>query len=164
MLRRTVKVLTSPGTLFGYLGAVVLLLMMLFTTSDVVARYLFNKPIRGSYEITEFMIAMVVFCFLGYTQRDNAHVTVDLVVDRLPRKQRLLVDLCVGTVSLAVMGLIVVMTVVRGLELHEIGEYTGTLQVPLAPFFLMTALGCAAMCVEMAKHLFRLRKKDSPSA
>ena len=38
--------------------------MMLLTFVDVVARYLFNRPIRGAFEVTELMLLVLIFAGL----------------------------------------------------------------------------------------------------
>ena len=38
----------------------ILLIMMFLTAMDVIFRYMFNRPITGSYELIEFMMAILV--------------------------------------------------------------------------------------------------------
>jgi TRAP-type C4-dicarboxylate transport system permease small subunit len=48
-------------------GRVILALMMLLITVDVVLRYFLNRPIKGSYELVEFMLVLLVYLGLAYT-------------------------------------------------------------------------------------------------
>jgi len=50
--------------LLGVAASMILLAMMLLTTVDVVARYLFNRPLRGAFEITELMLVVLIFAGL----------------------------------------------------------------------------------------------------
>lgn len=142
-----------PSKILAYLGAVTLFLMMLLTTADVAGRYILNQPILGGLEITEFMIVSVVFCFLGLTQQEKGHVAVDLVVGSLPEVPRKIIDIIMRLASLGILGLITWQTLLRGIELSEIKEYSGTLHIPVAPFVLLVALGCGVMCWELARDV-----------
>jgi len=72
--------------ILGYIAAAALFLMMLLTTVDVGGRYLFQAPIMGVYELTEFMMVCVVFFSLAYTQSRKGHVEVDILVGRFPKR------------------------------------------------------------------------------
>ena len=41
--------------LLGVAASVILLAMMALTVVDVVARYIFSRPVRGAFEVTELM-------------------------------------------------------------------------------------------------------------
>lgn len=60
------------------LAAIILLCLMLLTCVDVVGRYFLNKPVYGGFEITEMLLAGLIFCGLPLVTLRNDHVTVDL--------------------------------------------------------------------------------------
>ncbi len=153
--------LDKPSKYLSYLGAAVLFLMMLLTTVDVASRYLFNSPILGALEITEFMVVAVVFGFLGLTQQEKAHVSVDLVKGRLPARPRRFIDFINRLAGLAILGLITWKTLERAIELMHMDEYSGTLHIPVAPFVFLVALGCGAMCLELARQMFKPGREDN---
>jgi TRAP-type transport system small permease protein len=66
-------------TALGMLCALPLALVLVVTFVDVFARYLFSSPIRGSVEIIEFAMALVVFGALPLVTRSRGHVTVSLL-------------------------------------------------------------------------------------
>lgn len=68
----------AAARLLGYAAAVVLMAMMLLTCADVAGRYLFNSPIRGGFELTEMLLAALIFSALPLVTLRNEHVTVDL--------------------------------------------------------------------------------------
>jgi TRAP-type C4-dicarboxylate transport system permease small subunit len=59
--------------------ALPLLLIVVVTFFDVFARYIFSSPIKGSVEIVEFCMAIVVFGALPLVTRKRLHVSVSLV-------------------------------------------------------------------------------------
>ncbi|WP_416138707.1 TRAP transporter small permease [Halomonas sp. HK25] len=65
-------------TLEGVAGAT-LFGMMLLTTADVSGRYFFNSPILGAVELTQLMLAALVFLSLPVVCWRQEHVSVDLL-------------------------------------------------------------------------------------
>ncbi len=76
--------------------ALPLALIVVLTFADVFARYVFSSPIRGSVEIIQFAMALVIFTALPLVTRRRGHVTVSLVdgllMGRAGRVKRLLCD------------------------------------------------------------------------
>jgi TRAP-type C4-dicarboxylate transport system permease small subunit len=154
-----VKRIKSLNYLLAYVGSYVLFGMMLITTCDVVGRYLLNLPITGAYEITEAMMVTLVFFFLGYTQAEKSHVAVDLAVNLLPHKLRVLIDITTHILSFLMILLVGWMSIVRWRELMEIGEHTPILFIPVSPFLLILALGCLVLCIEYGKDIINMIKR-----
>ncbi|MGM0535264.1 MAG: TRAP transporter small permease [Pseudomonadota bacterium] len=92
-------------TLEGVAGAT-LFGMMLLTTADVGGRYFFNAPILGTVELTQLMLAALVFLSLPVVCWRQEHVSVDLLDAIFPARliwgREVVVNLLV-TVALWVM-------------------------------------------------------------
>lgn len=65
--------------ILSLLTALPLGLIVVLTFADVFARYLFSSPIRGSVEVIQFAMALVIFTALPLVTRRREHVTVSLV-------------------------------------------------------------------------------------
>lgn len=61
------------------LAGLVLLALTLLTVVDVVLRYFFNAPFRGSLEATEYAMALIVFLSLAWCGAAGGHIAVDLL-------------------------------------------------------------------------------------
>jgi TRAP-type C4-dicarboxylate transport system permease small subunit len=141
------------STVLAYLGALVLLIMMFLTTADVAGRYLFNKPILGTIELTEIFVLIMIFSFLAHTQAHKGHISVDLLVSRFSRRTRLIIELGVTSICLILMGLIVWMSGITAQELKASGQASNNLHIPKYPFALFVVLGCSVMCIEYVRDL-----------
>ena len=77
--------------LLGVGASAILLAMMLLTVVDVVARYVFNRPLRGAFEVTELMLVVLIFAGLPLVSFSDEHAVMDFI-DRVlgPRGQRAL--------------------------------------------------------------------------
>jgi TRAP-type transport system small permease protein len=75
--------------LLGVVASAILFAMMGLTVVDVVARYVFSRPLRGAFEITELMLVVLIFAGLPLVSFADEHAVMDFI-DRLlgPRAQR----------------------------------------------------------------------------
>lgn len=150
------KKLGWPGNMLSYLGAVGLFVMMLLTAADVAGRYLFNRPILGAFELTEFLVLILIFSFLARTQAEKNHVAVELLLGRLSKKWRTVIGFFNHAVCLVMMGLFVWMSTSRALELKEYGEASSNLGISKYPFAFFVVIGCAVLGLEYARDLIRM--------
>lgn len=72
--------------LLGVAASIILLGMMALTTVDVVARYLFNRPLRGAFEVTELLLLVLIFAGLPLVSFTNEHAVMDFIDRVLGRR------------------------------------------------------------------------------
>ena len=137
----------------AYVGAFSLFVIMCLTTADVVGRYLFNRPITGVFELTEYLVLILIFSFIGYTQSQKSHVAVDLLADKIPVKIKALIEIGNHIACLILMILITWMGVEKAFELRAVGEASPNLQIPAYPFAFFLVLGCVVMCIELIRDI-----------
>jgi TRAP-type C4-dicarboxylate transport system permease small subunit len=140
----------------SYLGSIALFAMMSLTTVDVVGRYFFNKPVLGAFELTEFLVLILIFSFLAPSQANKSHVAVDLVYQHLPAWLRPIIDVLNHLLCLVFMSLIAYRGFVRAFEIKEFGEATSNLGIIKYPFAFFVVFGCAALSIEYLRDLIRL--------
>lgn len=71
-----------------YVSAMAVATMMTITVLEVLARALFSKSLPGAYEYVSLMFVYLIYLGLGYSQRRDAHITVGILYDYLPRSFR----------------------------------------------------------------------------
>ena len=134
-------------------GMYFLIAMMLLTVVDVGGRCFFNQPIVGSYELTAFMMAIVVYFCIAYTQVRKGHIRVTFIVDRLPEKTRAVVDSIAYLLGLGMFSLIAWQAALQANRLRLIGETSATLEVPVWPFVWVVAFGSVLLCLVLLSDL-----------
>lgn len=68
---------------FALVAGVVILLMMSVVTAEVLARGLFNHPLRGNLDVVEQMMAVLVALGIAYCQSHFGNVRMTLISGRL---------------------------------------------------------------------------------
>jgi TRAP-type C4-dicarboxylate transport system permease small subunit len=76
--------------LCGSLAALALAGMMLLTVADVALRAFANRPIRGTLELIELLLAATFFLALPAAFLRNENIVVDIVDRMMPRRVTLL--------------------------------------------------------------------------
>jgi TRAP-type C4-dicarboxylate transport system permease small subunit len=125
--------------------------MMTLTFVDVVMRYFFNAPIKGGFEVTEMMMAVLIFAGLPLVSRKNEHVTIDAFDRFFPAGLRRGLHVVIHLVCAATLVGMGWLLYRKAVGFAEIGDVTQTLKLPIAPFvYLMAALTLATAVVHMA--------------
>jgi TRAP-type mannitol/chloroaromatic compound transport system permease small subunit len=134
-------------------GMVWVLVMMVLTAVDVTGRYLFSAPVKGSLELSEFMLAVFGMLGMAYTQRMGANVKVRILEKFLPRRAVLALDSLTFALSLGVVLLLVYQSWVMGIEEYHYGTTSDSLGVPLYPFHFLLSLASLVLALELLVSL-----------
>ena len=126
---------------------VVLFVMMVMTVVDVLLRKFTNMTIIGCGEMTEMMMAVVVFCSLAQCQVTDSHIRIDLIIGRCTPKVQLLADTLTQSLCFLLFCLIAVSTFKHGLEIREWQEVSIDLAIPIYPFVFIAAFGSALLAL-----------------
>ena len=133
----------------GFLASTVLMLLMIVTFIDVTGRYLFLAPLPGAFEMTEIMMAMLIFAGLPLVSRANQHVTVNLIIGLLSPKIRHFQRLITQIIMTLVFGVMAWRMWIKAVEMLVQGDETAYLLIPIAPvaFFMTILLGVSSLIV-----------------
>jgi len=138
--------------MLGVVASAILFAMMLLTVVDVVARYAFNRPLRGAFEVTELMLLVLIFAGLPLVSFSDEHAVMDFV-DRVlgPRAQRGLERL-VQLVNAAFMFLLAWLVWLKANRIWGYRDTTDVLRIVYGPFvyFMAASLALAALI-----HLYK---------
>ena len=133
----------------------ILLIMMFLTAMDVIFRYMFNRPITGSYELIEFMMAILVSFGIAYCALEGGHVSVDLVVARFSEKTQAIIESITSIFSLGLFILITWQNVLYIRDNFHSKLESAVLFIPVYPFIAIVAIGFAVLCMVLLTNLFR---------
>ena len=137
----------------GKIGAGVIALMMLTTVTDVVGRRVFNQPLSGAYELSEFMLVIVVFFSIVHCEFLRGHITIDLVTSRFRQRTQDVIASITYTFFLVTFGLLTRQLIVHAMDAWQNNLISGTLRLPVFPFISVAALGCALLSLVVLVHL-----------
>ena len=141
------------NVLLGAVASAVLFAMMGLTVVDVVARYVFNRPLRGAFEVTELMLLLLIFAGLPLVSFSDEHAVMDFI-DRLlgPRAQRWL-ERGVQLVNAALMLFLAWLVWLKANRIWGYRDATDVLRIVYGPFvyFMAVTLALAGLI-----HLYKI--------
>ena len=157
------KWLISVNKKLALIGASFLLIEVFYTISNIVGRYLFNSPIRSTYEVCQlFMLIVLSFCW-AYTESVQGHVRVDIFETMFPNIVRKVLNIFMQLLGLGVFGILTWSLIKAGIQFGKMGSNTDALKIPIYPFAFMMALGAFMSLIiilfETYRGLQRLKDK-----
>ncbi len=138
---------------FNYFSALLVGIMSIPVVCNVLSRLLFKKSIPGIIEILEFMLAVIIFGALAYTQLEKSHIRIQLLVERLPQRLQTAIDVFIYTILLALFPLMswqIIRQVFR-----KVGLVSSALHIPVSIFIAFAALGTILLSLVILTDLLR---------
>ena len=123
--RRLIAAISRLSTWSGRIGALVVTPLVIAMVYEVLSRYLFDAPTQWAFEISYMLMGTVFLLGISYALAVDAHVRVDFIHQRAPRRLTAAWDLICYVI---LTGLFVWMTWAlfnNALKVMDTGETTG---------------------------------------
>jgi TRAP-type C4-dicarboxylate transport system permease small subunit len=147
---------------FNWVAASGLVAMMVLTSADVILRS-FRRPIPGTFEIVGFLCVVVIAFAIGHTQILRGHISVEIVVLRLPQRAQGIIGSIMCLLGLGLFVLLAWQSLELARDLWLSGQVSPTEKIPFFPFVYGIALACVPIClvllVEFLKSLAKAVRK-----
>jgi len=118
----------------GIAASAILFSMMTLTFVDVIMRYVFNRPLRGAFEVTELMLLVLIFAGLPLVTHANEHVTMDLIDRWLSPRLRNALGRLMEALSAALMFALTWFMWIKAQRIAGYGDTTEVLRILVGPF------------------------------
>jgi TRAP-type C4-dicarboxylate transport system permease small subunit len=145
--KKSVSFLTRGGHI---LGAAAIIVMMFLVCADVFARYVLSRPIVGAFEISEFLMAGIIFIGFAYSQAQKTHMSIDLLTGHLSQNTQYFLKIFNLVVFFLFYALIAWRGAVGSWEAFELDDNTpGLIRIPYWPAKAVVPLGAALLCLQV---------------
>ena len=125
------------------------------TVLDVAGRYLFNKPLFGAIEMSEFLMAILSFGGLALAELRNSHITVDFFLGALLQRARAWLEAAGAVLGIVFWGFVSWRATVHAHRIWEAGEVSANLTIPTWPFYLAVTVGCGLLAIALIGRVIR---------
>jgi TRAP-type C4-dicarboxylate transport system permease small subunit len=143
------------------IGMATIIPLMLLTFADVMLRGFFNKPIPGTFELSQYILAIFILLGAAYTQQVKGHVGVDFLTSRLSPRLRVACEILTTLLSLFIIAVVVWQGWVEGITEKAVSDQ---LRIPQYPFRVLVAVGGFLLWLELLIDLFgsfgKLRRNE----
>jgi TRAP-type C4-dicarboxylate transport system permease small subunit len=142
--------------ILGVAASAILFAMMLLTFVDVVARYVFSRPVRGAFEVTELMLLVLIFAGLPLVSYADGHALMDFIDRLLLPETRRRLERAVQLICAAIMFLLAWLIWLKADRIWAYRDATDVLRVVYGPFvyFMAVTMGLTGMI-----HLYKAAER-----
>ena len=119
------------------LAVVALIALMMVTVVDVFMRYLFNRPIRGSFDAVEGLLLLFVFNSMAATFFGRRNVVIDIIDSFIPRRSSAALIRIADVLSVLVLALLMWAMLVPATQSYAYGELKQDLGLPIFILWLL---------------------------
>jgi TRAP-type C4-dicarboxylate transport system permease small subunit len=137
----------------GIAASAILFAMMCLTFVDVVARYVFNRPIRGAFELTELLLLVLIFAGLPLVSHADEHVTMDFIDRWLTAEGRSFLNRIMNLFVAALMLFMAWQMWIKAGRISGYGDTTDVLRIVYGPFVYFMA---AMLVLSGLIHLYKI--------
>jgi TRAP-type C4-dicarboxylate transport system permease small subunit len=139
--------------LLGVAASAILLAMMFLTVVDVVARYVFSRPVRGAFEVTELMLLVLIFAGLPLVSFSDEHAVMDFIDRLFGRRGRDRLQRLVQVANASFMFLLAWLVWRKADRIWAYRDATDVLRIVYGPFVYFMAVTLALAGVI---HLYKV--------
>jgi TRAP-type C4-dicarboxylate transport system permease small subunit len=156
------EMLKKVFAITSYIGGASVVCLALLTGTDVVGRYFFNRPVRGTIDLIEILMGVLFASGIAVTTALDDHITVDSLYDLLPSLGQLILRVLGGSICTFIFFILVWQGYQGGMLAAKSGKVSPTLDIPLFPFKFFLAIGFLVSLIYSIRQLILLfRRKPS---
>ena len=126
--------------IFNSVGAALIVVLMSLTVGEVIGRYVFNRPIKGSYEMIEYFMGVAVTFTMAYVMVKSRHIRIELLLNLFSQRYRAALEALAYFFGMATFGIVTWQMFLFEEEMRLKAEGTPILMVPVAPFVLVVTI------------------------
>ncbi|MHB8765356.1 MAG: TRAP transporter small permease subunit [Deferrisomatales bacterium] len=141
---RTAVRRTTAGLAFGGMFAV--LPLMVLTSTEVVGRAVWSRPVPGSMELSSYLLAIFLLLGIAYTYQTKGHVRVDMFLSLLPPRVVAGLDVVTTALGLAMALVIAWQGWVVAIDERAVSDM---LRVPQWPFRMLVSVAGVTLALEL---------------
>ena len=136
-----------------WIGGAGLVAMLLLIVADVIGIKVFSKPVPGGLEIVSFLAVIAIAFSVAHTQVMRGHVAVDFIVEKFPRRLRMVVEIITLVFSVCLFAVMAWYSFKYAGKLKSTGEVSMTQKIPFYPFVYAMAVCFVVTFIVLVRDL-----------
>lgn len=126
MLLKLEKGFEKFANAIGGLTAIIMVVMILNVSYDVIMRYFFKSGSIAMQEMEWHLFSVIILLGISYTLKEDGHVRVDLIYDRLTNKKKALINMWGAVLFILPIALLIgIESIPYVIEAFNSGEQSG---------------------------------------
>lgn len=148
------QIVIKTVNLLGWLGMFAVLALMILISVDTLLRYVFNNAFRWTYDLSEYLMVGITYLAVAYTELREDHVTIDIILNRVRKKTKLILNIINRFIMLGLFILITYQCWIRTIDSMQVSRASsGPAALPQAPVDIAMFIGCLALCLLLVSKI-----------
>ena len=131
------------------IGMLAIFILLVLTVGDVAGRFIFNKPIAGTFEVTKILFALSVFFSFPVAQFRGENLGITLLYDKFPIRVKGILDFISALISMAMFSVAFWQTLKYAARMKAAGSITSVLRWPMFPWIYIASIGLLILVVAL---------------
>ena len=85
-VKKLFRITDKAAEIIAWIAVVLVIIMAVMYVIDVVGRLVFSSQMKGTFEIAQFMLCMIVFIAYPYAQSKRGHIHVGFIMNNVKKK------------------------------------------------------------------------------
>ncbi len=151
--KRLDSILVGTAKALHAFGSGILAVLMFFTVLDVALRYFLNSPIKGDYDISSFMMGVLIASGLAMVALKRGHIGVDVLTTHMPKRVQAGLNIFGELITFGLLCLMVWQAGKYGTMLQESNTKAQAIPVPHYPFVWVVTICLAVFALVVLRNL-----------
>jgi TRAP-type C4-dicarboxylate transport system permease small subunit len=144
---------------FAWLAGMLMMFSLITVCIDVVMRYCFNRPTGWVLQFSEYILLYIPFLAAAFVLREESHIRIDIVLNRLNRKAQSLLNMATSLLACLVLAILTWYGTYVTIDFYQ--RQVPTLKYLKIPEFLVIMvipIGCFLFSVQFVRRAYRYYK------
>ena len=129
------------------IAAICIVAMMGVVVLNIVLRAVLGKPLLGTVDYVNILMALTIALGLAYCGLQNGHIAVEFIVEKLSNKRQAVLSLIINLLGLFFWGVSVWYMAAYARNMMATNLLAGTISIPMYPVVYLIAFGLLALCL-----------------
>ena len=147
------KIVKVSCEISAKIGMAAIFILLALTVGDVLGRYIFTKPIPGTFELSKILFALSVFFSFSVSQYRGENLGITILYDKFPEKVRSILDLFSALLSIAMFTIAFTQTIKYAARMKAANSITSVLRWPMYPWIYLAAVGLLILVIALLGDL-----------
>lgn len=135
------------------IAAFCIVVMMSVVVINIILRATLGKPLLGTIDYVNILMALTIGLGLAYCGLQNGHIAVEFIVEKLSSKIQAVISLVINLTALLFWGVSVWYMAAYARNIMVTNLLAGTISIPMYPVVYLIALGLLALCLVLVLKL-----------
>ncbi len=143
----------SLSRVLDRLAATCIVAMMAVVVLNILLRALVGKPLLGTIDYVNILMALTISLGLAYCGLKNGHIAVEFIVEKLSSKKQAVISVVINLLGLVFWGVSAWYMAGYARNMMDTNLLAGTISIPVYPVVYLIAFGLAVLCLTIVLKL-----------